>query len=139
MPGDEIISALIGLVGACGGNPKTVDTDRLLIAALAAPEDAAPEKVAAEVRAEKFRVSPGCAMCAMPCGNTSDYDMQRIYSAEQPVRELKLALIDKLREAARRRSGEPGDCEFFYSALTCLGLDTDRETLKALIRQAERV
>lgn len=26
-------------------------------------------------------IAPDCAVCAMPCGNTSDYDMSRIYQA----------------------------------------------------------
>ena len=34
---DRIISALIGLVGACNNNPKTAGTDNLVIKALAFP------------------------------------------------------------------------------------------------------
>lgn len=37
MKEDKIISALIGLVGACSNNPKTAGTDSLVIKALAFP------------------------------------------------------------------------------------------------------
>lgn len=34
---DKVISALIGLAGACNNNPKKADTDSLIIKALAFP------------------------------------------------------------------------------------------------------
>ena len=37
MKEDKTISALIGLVGACNNNPKTENTDRVIIKALAFP------------------------------------------------------------------------------------------------------
>ena len=85
MDGDRIISVLVGLAGACGNNPKTPDTDSLIMRALAFPVlcPEADEEGLAEVvdglYAEKHAIAPGCAECAFPCGNTSDYDMGRIY------------------------------------------------------------
>ena len=56
---DKIISALIGLVGACGNNPKTENTDRLVIKALATMQDAnAAKDMIGEIREEKNRISP---------------------------------------------------------------------------------
>ena len=72
LPDEAVISALIGLAGACNNNPKTLRTDRVLLRALAGELDAEA------VRAEKFAVAPDCAVCANPCGNTSDYDMDRL-------------------------------------------------------------
>ena len=75
---DGILSALIGLVGACGGNPKTANTDKVIVKALAFPLLHPEEDVSGTVeavRAEKNAVAPHCAHCASPCGNTSDYDM----------------------------------------------------------------
>lgn len=145
---DAIISALIGLVGACGGNPKTQNTDRVIVKALAFPvlcpdgdEVALIEQIEA-VRAEKNAVSPGCAHCACPCGNTSDYDMDRLYNAEDGIREAKLCVLKTLEEAAAHlcRSGrEPKAAEgdFFCRALAWIGFDLPESELRALLREAE--
>ena len=98
---DKIISALIGLVGACDNNPKTENTDRLVIKALASASN--PDTVndiVDEIRKEKNLISPGCAVCKMPCGNTSDYDMSRIYNAEDEIRNAKLHILSEIRETA---------------------------------------
>lgn len=61
---DRIISALIGLVGACSNNPKTAETDRLLIRALAFPllrpeyDDEALREIVDEIYSEKNSVAP---------------------------------------------------------------------------------
>ena len=88
---DKIISALVGLVGACNNNTKTPNTDSVVIKTLAFPL-LCPEYTAADLRetidsicAEKNVIAPDCAQCQMPCGNTSDYDMGRIYDAEDAV------------------------------------------------------
>lgn len=92
MEDNKIISALISLVGACNSNPKTKSTDYLLIKALAfqlTQTDADDENIQAlieEIYAEKYRIAPSCASCQEPCGNTSDYDMSRIYKAEADIR-----------------------------------------------------
>lgn len=93
---DIIISALVGLAGACSSNPKTADTDSLVIKALAFPllhpgyDDKALREIVDDIHSEKNSVAPGCAMCTAPCGNTSDYDMRRIYEADDGIRRAKL-------------------------------------------------
>lgn len=63
MKEDKIISALIGLVGACSNNPKTDNTDRLVIKALAFPllcpehDDKSLREIADSIHTEKFRGS----------------------------------------------------------------------------------
>lgn len=75
---NRIISILIGLIGACGNNPKTENTDRLAIKSLAlAPccsncNNRAIQNIIDEIRAEKNRIVPGCTLCTASCGNTSD-------------------------------------------------------------------
>ena len=84
MKKDRIISALIGLIGACNNNPKTENTDYVVIKALAfspEPSETSNKTLQAlieEIHTEKYAVAPGCAACQTPCGNTSDYDMNRI-------------------------------------------------------------
>ena len=99
---DRIISVLIGLVRACNNNPKTAATDSLVVKALAFPllrpncGDKAVNEIIDEIRTEKNSVAPGCAVCIAPCGNTSDYDMRRIYEADEhfTIKLLKIQTVD---------------------------------------------
>ena len=142
MEEDKIISALIGLVGACNNNPKTENTDCLLIRALAFPlvrpeaDNETIRTLIEEIYTEKYTVAPGCAACQTPCGNTSDYDMNRIYNAEADIRDLKLKILASLQElAADIYSGNKVDAlpaesiEFFYKALVYISLDMESDGL----------
>lgn len=152
MKEDQIISALIGLVGACNNNPKTTDTDDLVIKALAFPlicpeyDDMALQEMVNDIYSEKNSVAPGCAMCTAPCGNTSDYDMRRIYEADGEIRKAKLQILGKLHELAayayrNRQSGMPPctDNEFFYKALSYVSYDMDVTDLLGLLDDAENM
>lgn len=140
---DKIISALIGLVGACGNNPKTENTDRLLIKALASVSDTQDiSKTVDEIRKEKNLISPGCAVCKMPCGNTSDYDMSRIYTAEAEIRNAKLHILSEIQEAAKyiyqnKVSLSESEIGFFYKALSYLSYDLEKAALLSLTDEAQ--
>ena len=142
MEEDKIISALIGLVGACNNNPKTEKTDPLVIKALAFPalwpkvDNETIRTLIEEIYTEKYTVAPGCAACQMPCGNTSDYDMNRIYDAEANLRELKFKILSALKDlAADIYSGNKMDAlseksvDFFYKALVYISLDMGSDGL----------
>lgn len=148
---DTIISALIGLVGACGNNPKTAGTDSLVIKALAFPllypgyDDSALREIVDAIHSEKDFVAPGCAVCTAPCGNTSDYDMRRIYEAGDAVRKVKLQILEKLQTLAAYvcRNEESGripytDSGFFYRALSYVSYDMDEAGLLELLDEAEK-
>lgn len=132
LQGEAVISALIGLAGACNNNSKTPQTDRVLLRALAGELDADA------VRAEKFAVAPDCAVCISPCGNTSDYDMSRLYTADAEVCERKLQIIEAMREAASclLHASEP-ETELFYKALLYVGSDLDIDLLQALLEEVQ--
>ena len=112
---DALLGALVGLARATTNEPKTDDTDEVLNAGLrlAAQPDAPEERLQrmlAIVQTEKHRVAPGCATCAMPCGNTNDYDFVRLWAAPESIRTLKLqmlsaafALAQKCARRVRRR------------------------------------
>lgn len=149
---DRIISVLIGLVGACNNNPKRADTDGLVIKALAFPslcpeyDDKALQGIVDEIYSEKNSVAPGCAVCRAPCGNTSDYDMRRIYEADDGIREVKLQILEKLQRLAAYawRNQEAGrssdtDNEFFYKALSYVSYDMDEASLLGLLEEAEKI
>lgn len=152
MRDDKIISALIGLVGACENNPKTSDTDRLVIKALAFPQlspeydDRALGEIVDDIYSEKYAVAPGCATCAAPCGNTSDYDMRRIYEADDGIRNVKLQILEKLgnlavyacRDQEAQRSPRI-DHRFFYKALAFVSYDRDEADLLEILDEAEEM
>lgn len=142
MEDDKIISALIGLIGACNNNPKTENTDGVVIKALAFPlfqtgtSDESLQALIEEIYTEKYTVAPGCATCQTPCGNTSDYDMNRIYDAESGIRELKLKILSALKElAAKLYNRQESDTipvesmEIFYKALSYVSFDMERDGL----------
>ncbi len=73
---------------------------------LAAQPDAPEEKLhrmLETVRTEKHRVAPGCASCAMPCGNTNDYDLARLWAAPETIRTLKLQMLSAAFALAQKR------------------------------------
>ena len=106
MKEERIISALIGLVGACNNNLKTEDTDHVVIKALAFPilykelDEKSISKMVNEIYSEKNMVAPGCVNCTAPCGNTSDYDMSRFYKAEEEIQKIKLKILLKCENIA---------------------------------------
>lgn len=142
MEDNKIISALIGLVGACNNNPKTENTDRVIMKALALSPthaEASGETLQAlidEIHTEKYIIAPNCADCQAPCGNTSDYDMDRICNAEPEIRDLKFQMIAALRElAADLYSGQKLDVlsvesiEIFYKVLAYISFDMEKDSL----------
>lgn len=149
---DKIISALIGLVGACGNNPKTAGTDSLLIKALAFPllcpgyDDKALQEIVDGIHSEKNSVAPDCAVCKAPCGNTSDYDMRRIYEADDGIRKAKLQILERLQKLAAYACSNQGsgripyiDSEFFYKALSYVSYCMDETELLGLLDEAEKI
>lgn len=153
MRDDRIISTLIGLAGACSNNPKTADTDSLVIKALAFPllcpdhDDRALQEILNDIRSEKNIIAPGCAVCAAPCGNTSDYDMRRIYEADDVIRTVKLQILEKIQKLAAYvccNCGESAkspyiDNGFFYKALLYVSYDMDEPALLGLLNEAENI
>ena len=140
---DTLLGALIGLARAATSEPKTADTDEVLNAGLrlAAQPDAPEEKLhrmLAIVRTEKHRVAPNCASCAMPCGNTNDYDLARLWAAPNAVRTLKLRMLaTAIRLAQKHPQGEEQTA--VYQVLFTLAEDWDEELLAPVMQHAEEL
>lgn len=149
---DLLTGALIGLVKACGTNPKTENTDDIVIKGLAmtspafcdgdATDDVTEAELAAfiaKVRDEKYTVSPGCRLCAAPCGNTSDFDMKEILG-EEKSRQMKRQLLRLIREQAVKiwkcNKREPEQVLFFYKALSIISYDFTSEELEPVLEEA---
>ena len=153
---DLLTGALIGLVKACGTNPKTENTDAIVTEGLAMTspdfpgEVTEPELVSfiAKVRDEKYTVSPGCRLCAAPCGNTSDFDMKEIAGGEKE-KSMKRELLARIRAMAvkiwkhsgRGTAGNDGAGEetvfFFYKALSIISYDFTCEELVPVLEEAK--
>ena len=140
---DALLGALVGLARATTNEPKTDDTDEVLNAGLrlAAQPDAPEERLQrmlAIVQTEKHRVAPGCASCAMPCGNTKDYDLTRLRSAAPAVRQRKLRLL----QAVFRLAAQQTDADVqlaIYRGLFAFSEDWDEELLDPVIAQTEQL
>lgn len=124
----KVLSALIGLCGAVSNNGKTENTDRVVLEAILSQE---PEKAVRRIHEEKYKISPDCASCATPCGNTSDGDLSRWNEAPEHIRRLKeevMAGLERMAEARAKsmtenlcRTQEPEVPEVVYRAISWLG------------------
>lgn len=145
MQENKVISTLIGLIGACNNNPKTENTDRLVIKALSLSLDPhAEDEIVDEIRAEKNRIAPGCMTCASPCGNTSDYDMERIYNTDIEIRDTKLHILSEISETAEYiyKNGislSENEMNFFYKALSYISYDMGKDPLLSLLSEAQEI
>ena len=140
---DVLLGALVGLARATTNEPKTDDTDEVLNAGLrlAAQPDAPVEKLhrmLETVHAEKHRVAPGCASCAMPCGNTNDYDLGRLWAAPEMIRTLKLQMLSAAFALAQKRPQGQAQTAV-YQALFTLAEDWDVELLLPVVQHAQKL
>ena len=149
---DELTGALIGLAKSCGNNPKTEDTTGILIEGLFTTitnvnfNDETLREMIAKVHAEKQRIVPNCATCASPCGNTSDYEMKKLWNADEDIRSLKSLILFGIRgmaayayHAAVLGYQDEDVNDFFYKALSILGYDMDMEQLLPVVLEVGEV
>lgn len=149
---DELTGALIGLARACANNPKTEDTDRLILEGLFTTvtnvsfNDETLTQLIERVHAEKGRIVPGCAFCTSRCGNTDDYDMNRLWNAQEDIRSLKSLILFGIRGMAAYAyhamvlgytSEEVNS--FFYKALFVLAEDWGMEELLPIVMETGKV
>lgn len=149
---DELTGALIGLARACAANPKTEDTNRLILEGLFTTvtnvnfNDETLVELIKRVREEKDRIAPGCAGCQSKCGNTDDYEMSRIWEAEEDIRSLKSLILFGIRGMAAYAyhamvlgyTSERVN-EFFYKALYVLAEDWGMEDLLLVVMEVGEV
>ena len=140
----RIISVLIGLAGACNNGAATKNTDPLLIKALAfePASDCDPEieRLIEEIRAEKNIISPSCAACASPCGNTSDYDFSRLDGAPEEIRCIKEEILAELHRISKEvEELYDKDIELLYKALSYVSYDLEKEPLESLLNELKKI
>ena len=104
---DELTGALVGLAHAID-NASGVDADtwRLMIEGLftTVTNVSFNEKTLRElidrVHEEKARLVPNCAGCVSACGRTDDYDMGKVWNAQEDIRSLKSLILFGVRGMA---------------------------------------
>lgn len=140
---DELTGALIGLAKACGNNPKTENTDRIIIEGLfttVTNVNFNAETLTAMIQAvneEKTKVVPNCSSCMSPCGNTSNYDMKNLWNEpDEDIRSLKSLILFGIRGMAAYAYhamvlGYTDETvnSFFYKALSFISYDLEMEHL----------
>ena len=145
---DELTGALIGIAKACGNNPKTENTDRLIIEGLFTTitnvnfNDETLRDLIAKAKEEKQRIVPDCGVCTNPCGNTDDYDMNNLWNDNEDIRSLKSLILFGIRGMAAYAyhalvlgyvSEEVN--AFFYKALSIIGYEVDAEHLLPVVME----
>ena len=128
---NELLGAVIGLARASEGNESdlTEETHAALLAGLSAtPEDgeAALSACIDRIHAEKKRIIPNCYACAMPCGRTSDYQMEDLRLGVGSGPALRALMLAGLQNAASglQQAGYPAeDMSSVYRCLIAVGLD----------------
>lgn len=126
----QIIGALIGLSGAVGNSGRDEVTDRVVrMALLSLPS----EEILSMIHREKHRLSPDCASCQSPCGNTSDFDMSQIEQNSPEIKALKQQVMTALVQLVSRCKGRLPDAA--YRALQYLKYELAEESYHELLAE----
>lgn len=135
---DELTGVLIGLARATEGNEDIVNqnTYRLMIEGLFTTitnVNFSNEKISGYIRQiedEKQRLIPNCSCCASSCGRNDNYDMQRLWNADEDIRSLKSLILFGVRGMAAYAYhamvlGYTDEAvnQFFIKALFAVGMD----------------
>ncbi|MBE5980783.1 MAG: hypothetical protein E7249_16915 [Paenibacillaceae bacterium] len=149
---NELTGSLIGLAKACKMNIRQTAVTRLLMEGLittiadAGFDDQALSDMLLRVRREKDRIAPGCAVCKSVCGNTSDYDIKNIWTADEDIRFLKYLILSSIKGIAVYAlpalvKGDQNEkiSEFFYKALSIISYDLTMEDLLPVAEEAAKM
>lgn len=149
---DELTGALIGLAKACGNDLHGEETTRIIIEGLFTTvtnvsfHDGTLKEMIEKVKREKERIVPNCAACFAPCGNTDDYDMNRLWNDQEDIRSLKSLILFGIRGMAAYAyhalvlgyEDEQVNA-FFYKALSAISYDMSMEQLLPIVLETGEV
>ena len=150
---DELTGALVGLARATDNAPDVNgDTWRLMIEGLFTTvtnvnfNEETIRALIDRVRAEKARLVPDCAVCASACGRTDDYDMEKLWGAQEDIRSLKSLILFGVRGMAAYAHHamvlgyvDEEIYRFLYRALFAVGEDRGMEELLPLVMEVGKV
>ena len=139
---DTLMGAIIGLARATEGNEDliTESTDRTMQDALAMEIDADETSLfdmLDRIRDEKRKLVPNCFDCAMPCGRTSDFDMNMLANETPTLQKAKIELLALLQALAKNAPLDAQTMRIFYQALNFIGYDG--ATTEQIYKLAEKL
>lgn len=135
---DQLTGALIGLARSTDGNEWALkdSTAAIVVEGLFATltnvnfDNEALQRLIDRVEEEKARLIPDCAVCASPCGKNNDYDMEKLWTADEDIRSLKSLILFGIRgmaayayHAAVLGYKDEEIHRFLYKALFAVGMD----------------
>lgn len=145
---EELWGVLIALAHTVENNEIPPRTDRFLLEALeiAKPQSPVDEDTlrrwVEQANEEKFVVSPDCRTCLYPCGKNENYDMQRLWMAEESVRRKKLQMMEEIQTLADKiRANQTQDAsamQSLYDGLFALGEDFEVDMLENFERDIQK-
>ena len=152
---DKLTGALIGLARAIDGNEYALSdstaavTVEGLVATLSNVNYDACALLAMmdKVDAEKRKLVPNCYTCISSCGRNNDYDMSKLWNAEEDIRSLKSQILFGIRGVAAHASHaaelgykEESIHKFLYKALFAIGMDDwGRSELLPIVLEVDEV
>ena len=135
---DKLTGSLIGLARATEGNEHLVSesTAAVIVEGLFATvtnvsfDHDALVNILERVELEKQKLVPECFKCAASCGRNNDYDLQKLWNAEEDIRSLKSLILFGIRgvaayayHAAVLGYRDASIHQFLYKALIAIGID----------------
>lgn len=148
---DELTGALIGLARATNGDAHLHPMDstwNIIVEGLFTTvtnvsfNDSSIQELIGRAHAEKEKLVPQCHGCGSSCGRNNDYDMARLWNADEDIRSLKSLILFGIRGmAAYARHamvlGYRNDEleHFFYKALFAIGEDWGMEELLPIVME----
>ena len=149
---DKLTGALVSLARIAQDNKPGPNTDRLVLEGLFTTvtnvdfDDARVQKYIDAVHAETAGLMSGCSGCTS-CGAASgDYDMSKLWNANEDVRSLKSLLLFGLRglaayafHALALNYTDAKINSFFYKGLAALGEDWGMDKLLPLVIECGQV
>ena len=135
---DKLTGALIGLARATDGNDHmlSASTADVVVEGLFATltnvnfDNDTLLTIMDRVEIEKKKLVPECFKCASSCGRNNDYDMQKLWNADEDIRSLKSLILFGIRGVAAYAYhaavlGYKDDLihKFLYKALFAIGMD----------------
>lgn len=136
---DKLTGALVGLARAADGNEHMVSdsTAAVVVEGLFATltnvnfDNEALAALLERVDAEKRKLVPDCYQCVSACGRTEDYDMDKLWNADEDIRSLKSLILFGIRgiaayayHAAVLGYRDSAIHKFLYKALFAIGMDS---------------
>ena len=105
---DKLTGAIIGLARATEGNEHMVtdSTAAVIVEGLFATltnvnfDSTDLLGLIGKVEIEKKKLVPDCFHCASPCGRTNDYDLSKLWNADEDIRSLKSLVLFGIRGIA---------------------------------------